>query len=130
HAAAAGGRRPSGATARVVDARHRGHAATHLLATALGLARRYRWRFGPLEGSGKQIAGRQAAVRPPFLGDAEDLLLGGKVVELIGNLDGLTERKVARQDDVFSLERDDEGALHGPRAYPRNRGEFCHELVI
>src|SRR6266849_6922335 len=86
--------------------------------------------LGPLEGGGKQVAGRQAAVGPPFLGDGEDLLLSGEVVELVGDLDGLTEREVARQDDVFSLERDDEGALHGPGTYPRNRGELCHELVV
>jgi hypothetical protein len=30
----------------------------------------------------------------------------------------LTERKVALQDDVFSLERDEQGTLHGPRIYP------------
>ena len=53
-----------------------------------------------LECGGKQVAGRQAAVGPPFLGDGDDLLLGGAVVELIGGLDGLTEREVARQDDV------------------------------
>jgi hypothetical protein len=29
----------------------------------------------------KQVAGRQAAVRPPFLGDAEDRLLAAEVVE-------------------------------------------------
>jgi hypothetical protein len=52
------------------------------------------------------------------------------VIQLIGGPNGLTERKVARQDDVFSLERDDEGALHGPRTYPGNRGEFRHELVV
>ena len=51
----------------------------------------------------KQVAGRQAAVGPPFLGDGEDLLLGGEVVGLIGGLDGFTERKVARQHDVFPL---------------------------
>jgi hypothetical protein len=40
-------------------------------------------------------------VRPPFLGDAKDLLLAGEVVEPIGGLDGFTEREVARQDDIF-----------------------------
>ena len=48
------------------------------------------------------------------------------MIQLIGGLNGLTERKVARQDDVFSLE----GALHGPGTYPGNRGEFRHELVV
>src|SRR5229473_4374290 len=86
--------------------------------------------LGPLEGGGKQVAGRQAAVRPPFLGDGEDLLLGGEVVELVRGPDGLTEREVAWQDDVFSLERDNEGALHGPGTYPRNRGELAHELIV
>src|SRR5216684_2535629 len=71
--------------------------------------------LGPLEGGGKQVAGRQAAVRPPFLGDGEDLLLGGEVVELVRGPDGLTER---------------EGAWHGPGTYPRNRGELAHELIV
>jgi hypothetical protein len=52
------------------------------------------------------------------------------VVELIGGLDGFAQRKVAGQDDVFSAERDDEGALHGPGTYPRNCGEFGHKLVV
>src|SRR2546425_5225716 len=30
---------------------------------------------------------------PPFLGDGENLLLGREVAELIGSLDGLTQRK-------------------------------------
>ena len=57
-------------------------------------------------------------------------MLAGEVVELIGGLDGLTERKIARQDDVFSLERNDERALHGPGTYPRNCGELCYEIVV
>ena len=87
----------------------------------LRLVRDNRWCLGGLEGGGKQIAGRQAAVGPPFVGDSEDLLLGGKVVELIGGPDGLTERKVAGQDDVFALQRNDEGALRGPGTYPWDR---------
>ena len=57
-------------------------------------------------------------------------MLAGEVVEPVGGLDGLTEREVARQDDVFSLERDEEGALHGPGTYPRDRGELRHELLV
>jgi hypothetical protein len=68
----------------------------------LCLARGDRGCVGRLEGGGKQVASRQAAVGPPFLGDAEDLLLTGEVVELIGGLDSLTEREVAWQDDIFS----------------------------
>lgn len=69
-----------------------------------------------LEGGGEQLAGGQAAVGSPFLGDGEDLLLGGKVVEPIHGLDGLAESEVARQDDALSLQRDDEGActVQGP----------------
>src|SRR5215467_15383372 len=63
--------------------------------------------LGRLEGGGEQVAGRQAAVGPPFAGDVEDLLLAGEVVEVVGGLDGLTERKVARQDDVLAAERDE-----------------------
>jgi hypothetical protein len=52
------------------------------------------------------------------------------VVQLIRGLDGLAERQVTRQDDVLALQRDEHGALHGPRAYARNRGELSHELVV
>src|SRR5215469_9829962 len=86
--------------------------------------------LGRLEGGREQVAGRQAAVGPPFAGDVEDFLLGGEVVELIRGPHGLAERKVARQDDVFPAERDEHGALDGPRAYPRDSGELCDELVI
>jgi len=92
----------------------------------LRLVRDNRWCLGGLEGGGKQIAGRQAAVRPPFLGDSEDLRLGGEVVELISGLDGLTERKVAWQHDIFALQRNDEGALYCPGTYPRDCGELCY----
>jgi hypothetical protein len=92
---------------------------TVLSRTPLRLGRGDRGWAGRLEGGGKQVAGRQAAVGPPFLGDVEDLLLAGEVVEPVGGLDGLTEREVARQDDIFSLERDEEGALHGPTGLSR-----------
>ena len=49
---------------------------------------------------------------------------------MIGSLDGLTEGKVAGQDDVFPLQRNDEDALHGPGTYPRDCGELSHELVV
>src|SRR4029450_1055534 len=98
--------------------------------TALRLRRDDRWCAGGLEGGGKQVAGRQTAVGPPFLGDGEDFLLGREVVELISGLDGLTEGKVAGQDDVFPLQRNDEGALHGPGTYSRDCGELSHELVV
>jgi hypothetical protein len=45
------------------------------------------WCPGPLEGGGEQVAGRQAAVGPPSVGDGQDLLLGGEVVELAGDLE-------------------------------------------
>ena len=43
-------------------------------------------------------------------------------------LDGLAKREVAWQDDV--AERDDEGALYGPRANSRNGGELGHHLLV
>jgi hypothetical protein len=52
------------------------------------------------------------------------------VVEPIGGLDGLAKREVTRQDDIFTLQRDDEGALDGPRAYARNGGELGHQLFV
>jgi hypothetical protein len=52
------------------------------------------------------------------------------VIELIGGLDGLAKRQVTWQDDVFTLQRDDEGALHRPRAYSRDGGELGHQLLV
>ena len=85
---------------------------------------------GRVESGREQVAGGQAAVGPPLLGDGHDLLLRGAVIELIGGLDGLAQCEIAGQDDVFTLQRDDEGALHGPRANARNSGELGHQLVV
>src|SRR5215469_4091953 len=86
--------------------------------------------LGRLEGGGEQVAGRQAAVGPPFAGDVEHLLLAGEVVEVVDGPDGLAQRQVTRQDDVFAAQRDEHRALDGPRAYPRDRGELGDQLVI
>src|SRR5258705_10306055 len=83
-----------------------------------------------LDSGGEQVAGREAAIGPPFFGDGEDLRRGGEMVEPIRGLNRLSEREVARQHDVFPLERKDEGALDGPRTYPGNGGELGHELVV
>src|SRR5258708_5965303 len=83
-----------------------------------------------LEGGGKQVTGREAAVGPPLLRDGEDLLLGRQLVQLVGVLNRLAQRKVARQNDVLSLERDDQGTLHGPGPYPGDCGERPHELIV
>ena len=87
-------------------------------------------RLGRLVGGGEQVAGGQAAVGPPFLGDVDDLLLRGDVVEPVGGPDGLAQRQVAGQNDVLAAERDQHGALHGPRTYPRNGGELRQEFVV
>jgi hypothetical protein len=50
-----------------------------------------------------------AAIGPPLLGYGKDLLLCGKVAELIGGLNCLTERKVAGQDHILPLQRNDQG---------------------
>ena len=52
------------------------------------------------------------------------------MVEAVGGPDGLAKREVARQDDVFPPQGDEEGALHGPRADPGNRGELGDDLVV
>jgi hypothetical protein len=77
--------------------------------------------LGWLEGGGEQVTGGQAAVGPPLLGDGYHLLLRGEMAELVGGLDGLAQREVTGQDDVFSLQRDEQGTLDGPRADARNR---------
>src|SRR6266545_684240 len=71
-----------------------------------------RWYLCQLEGE-EQVTGRQAAVGPPLLGDRQNLLLAGEVVQLKDSLDGLAQRQIARQDDVLALQRDEQGALQG-----------------
>ena len=51
-----------------------------------------RWRLGWLEGGGEQVAGGQAAVGPPFLGDGENLLLRGQAVEVVGVANRFAQR--------------------------------------
>jgi hypothetical protein len=52
------------------------------------------------------------------------------VIEPVGGLDGLAQREIAGQDDVFTLQRDDEGTLHGPRANAGDGGELGHQLLV
>src|SRR6478736_1379908 len=77
-----------------------------------------RWCLGRFEGGREQVTSGQAAVGPPLVGDVEDLLLDGNVIELIGGLNGLAQRQVAGKDDVLAAERNEHGSLHGPRADP------------
>src|SRR5690349_11544569 len=89
-----------------------------------------RWCLGRLEGVGEQVAGRQAAVGAPSVGDGQDLMLGGEMAELVGGLDGLTEGQVTGKDDVLAAERDEHGALYRPRAYPRDGDELRDQFVV
>src|SRR6202035_5760789 len=89
-----------------------------------------RWRLSGLEGSGEQVAGGQAAIGPPLLGDVQDLLLRGEMAESVSGLDRLAQREVTGQDDVFPLQRDEQGTLHRPRTYARNGGELGHQFVV
>ena len=52
------------------------------------------------------------------------------MIQPVGGLDSLPQRKVAGQDHVFLAEHDEQGALHGPRAYPGNGGELRHEVSV
>jgi hypothetical protein len=52
------------------------------------------------------------------------------VVQLVGVAHGLTQREVAGQHYIFSVQSEDQGALHSPRAYPRNLGELCDDLLV
>src|SRR5438105_10276205 len=88
-----------------------------------------RW-AGLVEGRGEKVTGGQTAVGPPLFCDGDDLLLTWQMVELVGALHGLAQRQVAWQHDVFSLQRDEQRALRGPRAYPRDGRECCHELLV
>src|SRR5580704_12713956 len=80
--------------------------SAQLGASALSLTLGARWCLGLREGGGEQVAGRQAAVGAPFVGDGEDLLLGGEVVEPVGGLDGLAYPQAARHDNVFPAEQE------------------------
>ena len=50
--------------------------------------------------------------------------------ELVRGLDGLAKREVTWQDDVFPLQRDEQGTLHGPRTDTRNSGELGDQLLV
>ena len=50
--------------------------------------------------------------------------------ELVRGLDGFAQREVAWQDDVFPLQRDEQGTLHGPRADTGNSGELGDQLLV
>jgi hypothetical protein len=52
------------------------------------------------------------------------------MVELVGALDRLPQRQVARQYHVFSPQRNEQRALRGPRADAGNGGECRDELVV
>ena len=52
----------------------------------------------------------------------------GRWSSQVGSLDGLAYPQIARHDDVFPTEQE-QGALHSPRAYLRNRDELCHEWL-
>jgi len=52
------------------------------------------------------------------------------VVKAVRGADGLSKREIARQHDVFTVQGEDEGALHGPGADPGDRGELGDDLVI
>jgi len=72
----------------------------------------------------EQVGDRQTAVGPPFLGDRQNLFLRRQVIEAVSSSDSLAESKVTGQDYVFAAERDDEGTLCRPRAYPGDLGQF------
>jgi hypothetical protein len=76
-----------------------------------------------LECGREQVGGRQTAVRPPFLGDRQNLFLRGQVIEAVGRADSLAKGKVTWQDYILSADRDDQGTLRRPRPYPWYLGE-------
>src|SRR4051812_27259590 len=82
------------------------------------------------ESGGEEVAGGQAAVGPPVLRDGENLFLGRAAVEPIGGLHGSAEGEVAREDDVFSLQGDEKGALDGPWADSGNGGQLGQDVVV
>src|SRR5580698_8491551 len=100
------------------------------LRASRGVVRGRRGCLGWLEGGGEQVAGGQAAVGAPLFGDGQDLWLRGEMAELIGGLDGLAQREVAGQDDVFPLQRDEQGPLDGPRADAGNGGELGQQFLV
>ena len=79
--------------------------------------------LGFLERGREQVGGRQTAVGPPFLGDRQNLFLRRQVIEAVNSADSLAESKVTWQDYILAAERDDQGTLRRPRAYPGYLGE-------
>ena len=83
-----------------------------------------------VEGGRKQVAGSNAAVRPPFLSNCQHLGLAREVVELVGTPDSLSQCKVTREDHVLSSQREDQRALSGPWANPGDRRKLGNDLVV
>ena len=57
-------------------------------------------------------------------------MLGGEVIEVVGGADGLAQGQVAGQHDVFAAKRQQQGALGGPGADPRDGGELGDDLLV
>jgi hypothetical protein len=52
------------------------------------------------------------------------------VIEAVCCADGLAQGEVTGQHDVLATQRDDEGTLRRPRAYPGDLGERRDQLVV
>ncbi len=59
----------------------------------------------------------------PALGKLKNLNFVWQVIHLIYLSNDLTEGEISGEDDIFAPKCDDEEAVHGPRTYPRDRGE-------
>ena len=85
----------------------------------------WRWAERPrlAEGGGEQVAGGRAGSGRHFSAMASTSVLRRGMVELVRGLDGLAKREVTWQDDVFPLQRDEQGTLHG-------RGDDCRKTAV
>src|SRR5258708_1066648 len=79
---------------------------------------------------GEQVAHGQAAIRPPPVRQIEQLYRGGNVVETVDPLDRATQCDIAREKDVWAVQRDEQETVRRPRPDALHRGQGCLDLFV
>src|SRR5215211_226600 len=83
-----------------------------------------------LELRGEEVADCKAAIGPPALGELQYLRLGRHLVEAVDVSNGPAECEVTRQDNIATVEGDDQKAMYCPRTDARDRGERRLDLLV
>jgi len=94
-----------------------------------GLSRRVLDVFGLIAGR-EQVRRGETAVRAPFLGDCEHLVLTGQVVKVIGTTHRFPQGEISGQHDILPAQGYEQRALRGPRTDPWYRDQLRDELVV